>query len=58
MVEPSSGTIGTRPHSLSWALQAYKVSTQKQSYNIVVGCVMVLCMLAFCFIRILDVVKF
>jgi hypothetical protein len=57
MVELGSGTIGTRLHSLSWAVQAYEVGTQRQSYNKVVGCVMLLCRLAFCSIHIFDAVK-
>jgi hypothetical protein len=57
MVELNSGTIGAGTHSLSWVVQAYEVSTKRQSYNKVVGCVMLFCKLAFCFIRIFDVVK-
>lgn len=57
MVEPSSGTTGTRPHSLSQVIQAYEVSTQRQTYSTVVGYVMLLCRLAFCSIHIFDVVK-
>jgi hypothetical protein len=29
MVEPNSGPTRIRPHSLSWAVQPYKVSTQR-----------------------------
>jgi hypothetical protein len=45
MVQPSSGTTRIEPHSLSWVVQAYEVSTQKQSYNKIVGCVILLCRL-------------
>jgi hypothetical protein len=51
MVEPSSGMIGIGPHSLSWAVQAYEVNTQRHNYNKVVGYVMLLCRLAFSSIR-------
>jgi hypothetical protein len=59
MVEPSSGTTGTGPHSLSWAVQVqpYEVSTQMQSCNKAVGCLMLPCRLPFCSVFILDVVK-
>ncbi len=57
MVEPSTRTTGTGPHSFSWAVQAYEVRTQMQSCNKAVGCVMLPCRLAFCSVLILDVVK-